>query len=144
RRSREQKNILIYGAGAAGGALLKEIRSNASMGYRVLGFLDDDRVKKGEHILGVPVLGTGRSAAAIVERFRRRRATVDEIVIAMPSASGRAMNEAISNCRSAGTSCKTIPGVAELLSGKVLTSQIRDVSVEDLLGREPIRLDETL
>jgi FlaA1/EpsC-like NDP-sugar epimerase len=62
----------------------------------------------------------------------------------MPSATGRAMNEAISNCRAAGVPCKTIPGVAELLTGRVLTSQIRDVSVEDLLGREPIRLDATL
>src|SRR3954469_25945040 len=121
-RSRDQKNILIYGAGAAGCTLLKEIRSNVSMGYRVLGFLDDDRSKKGDKVLGVSVLGTGRSAAEIVERFRRRRSKVDEIVIAMPSASGRAMNEAISNCRSSGASCKTIPGVAELLSGKVLTS----------------------
>ncbi len=143
-RSGDRKNILIYGAGAAGCTLVKEIRSNGAMGYRVLGFLDDDRSKKGDKLLGVPVLGTGRSAAEIVERFRRGRGKVDEIVIAMPSASGRAMNEAISNCRSSGVSCKTIPGVAELLSGKVLTSQIRDVSVEDLLGRDPVRLDETL
>jgi FlaA1/EpsC-like NDP-sugar epimerase len=141
---RDHKNILIYGAGDAGFTLLKEIRSNASMGYHVLGFLDDDRSKKGEKMLGVPVLGTGRSAAMIVDRFRRRRSPVDEIVIAMPSATGRAMNEAISNCRASGVSCKTIPGVAELLSGKVLTSQIRDVSVEDLLGRDPIHLEETV
>ena len=58
----------------------------------------------------------------------------------MPSATGREMNEAIANCRSARVPCKTIPGLAELLSGKVLTSQIRDVSVDDLLGREPCAL----
>jgi FlaA1/EpsC-like NDP-sugar epimerase len=122
---------------------LKEVRSNPSLGYQVLGFLDDDSKKIGSNLLGVPVLGSGRSACVIVDRFRRRRA-IDEIVIAMPSAGGRAMNEAISNCRAAGVPFKTIPGMAELLSGKVLTSQIRDVSVEDLLGREPVRLDETL
>jgi FlaA1/EpsC-like NDP-sugar epimerase len=141
---KDKKNILIYGAGDAGFTLLKEIRSNPSLGYRVVGFLDDDRDKRGEKLLGVSVLGTGRSAAVIIDKYRRRGSAVDEIVIAMPSATGRSMNEAISNCRSAGIPCKTIPGVAEMLSGKVLTSQIRDVSVEDLLGREPIHLDETL
>ena len=140
---RDRKRILIYGAGAAGITLLKEVRSNPSLGYQVLGFLDDDGKKIGSNLLGVPVLGSGRSACVIVDRFRRRR-EIDEIVIAMPSAGGRAMNEAISNCRAAGVPFKTIPGMAELLSGKVLTSQIRDVSVEDLLGREPVRLDETL
>ena len=140
---RERKRILIYGAGAAGITLLKEVRTNAAMGYRVVGFLDDDRSKLGTNLQGVQVLGPGRSAPMIVERIRRREA-IDEIVIAMPSAGGRAMNEAISNCRAAGVVCKTIPGMAELLSGKVLTSQIRDVSVEDLLGREAVKLDETL
>jgi FlaA1/EpsC-like NDP-sugar epimerase len=144
KRNPDRKNILIYGAGGAGVTLLKEIRSNPSLGYRVVGFLDDDRDKRGEKLLGVSVLGSGRSAAVIIEKYRRRGSKVDEIVIAMPSASGQKMNEALSNCRSAGIVCKTIPGVAELLSGKVLTSQIRDVSVEDLLGRAPVLLDETL
>ena len=67
-----------------------------------------------------------------------------EIVIAMPSATGRQMREALANCRAAGVPVKTIPGMGELLTGKVLTSQIRDVSVLDLLGREPVQLDETL
>jgi FlaA1/EpsC-like NDP-sugar epimerase len=139
----ERKRILIYGAGAAGITLLKEVRSNPALGYRVVGFLDDDRSKHGTNLLGVQVLGPGRSAPIIVDRIRRREA-IDEIVIAMPSAGGRSMNEAISNCRAAGVVCKTIPGMAELLSGRVLTSQIRDVSVEDLLGRAPVRLDETM
>jgi FlaA1/EpsC-like NDP-sugar epimerase len=143
-RNPDRKNILIYGAGDAGFTLLKEIRSNPSIGYKVVGFLDDDRDRRGEKLLGVSVLGSGRSAAVIIDKYRRRGSKIDEIVIAMPSASGHKMNEAISNCRSAGLPCKTIPGMAELLSGKVLTSQIRDVSVEDLLGREAIRLDETL
>ncbi len=145
RRSprRDRKRVLIYGAGAAGVTLLKEVRSNPKLGYHVLGFLDDDRRKYGTSVMNVPVLGSGRSASLIVDRLRRS-GDVDEIVIAMPSAGGRAMNEAISNCRAAGVVCKTIPGMGELLSGRVLTSQIRDVSVEDLLGREPVRLEETL
>ncbi len=144
RRRQNRKRLLVYGAGAAGCTLLREIRGNPSLGCQVVGFLDDDRGKRGSKLLGVPVLANGRSAPMIVDRFRRRGNPIDEIVIAMPSASGRSMNEALSNCRSTGVPCKTIPGMGELLSGKVLTSQIRDVSLEDLLGRDPIRLDETL
>ena len=66
---------------------------------------------------------------------------MDEIVIAMPSASGRKLSEALANCRAAGVPCKTIPGLGELLSGKVRVSQIREIAVEDLLGREPVRLE---
>lgn len=141
---RDRKRVLIYGAGAAGYALVKEIRANAALGYEVVGLLDDDRAKRGNNLLGVPVIGTGREAPVIVDRLRRRHGSPAEIVIAMPSASGRAMNEALSNCRAAGVPCKTIPGVGELLAGNVLTSQIRDVSVEDLLGRDPVKLDQSL
>jgi FlaA1/EpsC-like NDP-sugar epimerase len=144
RRKENSRRILIYGAGAAGYTLLKEIRANSSLGYQVVGFLDDDPHRHAHNLLGIPVLGSGRNVPVIVERYRRRGAPIDEVVIAMPSASGPAMNEALSNCRSAGVLCKTIPGVGELLTGRVLTSQIRDVSVEDLLGRDPIRLDQTL
>jgi FlaA1/EpsC-like NDP-sugar epimerase len=144
RRKADSRRVLIYGAGAAGYTLLKEVRANASLGFQVVGFIDDDPHKRAQNHFGVQVLGSGRNVPALVERYRRQGSPIDEIVIAMPSASGTAMNEALSNCRSAGVLCKTIPGVGELLSGRVLTSQIRDVSVEDLLGREPIRLDETL
>lgn len=138
------KQVLLYGAGAAGITLIREIRSNPSLNYRVLGFLDDDNRKLGANIMDATVLGTGRQAARIVERFRRRRRQVDEIVIAMPSASGRQMVEALANCRAAGVACKTVPSMGSLLTGKVLTSQIRDVSVVDLLGRDPVHLDETV
>ena len=144
RPRRDPKRVLIYGAGAAGHALLREIRGNPSLGYEVAGFLDDDRAKRNHNLLGVPVLGVGREAPLILDRLRRRHGAVQEIVIAMPSANGRSMNEALSNCRAAGVPCKTIPGVGELLTSNVLTSQIRDVSVEDLLGRAPIKLDQTL
>ena len=124
--------------------LAREIHSNPALGYRVAGFLDDQRKKRHAMFAGVPVLGCGRDAPRIVERYRRGSSRVEEIVIAMPSATGRQMREALANCRAAGVPVKTIPGMGELLTGKVLTSQIRDVSVLDLLGREPVQLDETL
>jgi len=136
------RQILIYGAGAAGRMLLREIHSNPSLGYDVVGFVDDDRRLRGRTIMNVPVLGTGRDVVYIVDRCRLRSSGIDEIVVAMPSATARQIREAIANCRSAGVACKTVPRFGELLDGKVLSSQIRNINVEDLLGREPVRLDE--
>ncbi|MEZ5401933.1 MAG: nucleoside-diphosphate sugar epimerase/dehydratase [Bryobacteraceae bacterium] len=137
----DRKSILIYGAGAAGLTLQNELRSNTALNTRVLGFLDDDPQKRGQRFNGAPVLGGGRDVPALVDRLRKRGYEVDEIVIAMPSATGENMREAVANCRAAEVNVKTIPGIGELLSGKVLTSQIRQVSVEDLLGRQPVRLE---
>lgn len=138
---RGAKGILIYGAGAAGAALVREIRGNPALGYRVLGFLDDDRNKRHLQFAGIPTLGSGREASAIVDRYRRRRPSIEEIIIAMPSATAREMRDALANCRAAGVTCKTVPSMSELLTGTVLSSQIRNVSVQDLLGRKQVRLD---
>lgn len=139
-----RKHVLIYGAGCAGITLLKELRSNPSLRYKVLGFLDDDRRKVGSLIVGVPVLGTGRDAACLVESARTRGKGIDEIVIAMPAATGRQMREATANCRAAGVTCRTIPGTRDLLEGKVLSAQMREISVSDLLGREAVQLDKDI
>jgi len=138
----KRKRILIYGAGAAGTELLREIRCAPSTGYEVKGFLDDNPAKRRALIMGLPVLGSGREAVFVVDRLNRRKSEVDEIIIAMPSATGPQMREAMANCRAVNVPCKTMPGVAELLSGKVLTAQLRNLSVTDLLGRQPVKLDE--
>lgn len=142
--SDEGKWILIYGADAAGMTMLREVNSNPKLGYRVLGFLDDEPKKRHEVYNGVRVLAAGRHAARVVDHYRLSSTPVHEIIIAMPNASGAEMREVLANCRSAGVPCKTIPSMGELLSGKVLTSQIREVSVLDLLGRAPVDLDETV
>jgi FlaA1/EpsC-like NDP-sugar epimerase len=134
------KGLLIYGAGAAGLNLVRELRSAPNRNYRIIGFLDDDARKQHATLLGVPVLGRGRDAAKIVDRYRSRRVSVDEIIIALPSASGRQVSEALANCRASGVPCKTIPSFDELLAGKVRLSQIREIAVENLLGREPVNL----
>jgi FlaA1/EpsC-like NDP-sugar epimerase len=137
-----RRGLLIYGAGRAGMTLLKEIQAMPSLGYEVFGFLDDAPLKRGAALLGVPVLGTGRDAARIVERSKSSH-PVDEVLIAMPAATGAQMQEALANCRAAGVPCKTIPGVGDLLTGRVLTGQIRNVEIGDLLGRKPVQLDES-
>jgi FlaA1/EpsC-like NDP-sugar epimerase len=135
--------ILIYGAGAAGAELVREIHSNRCTGYLVKGFLDDDPLKQDAVILGVPVLGSGREASAVVQRLNRHKPTVEEIIIAMRSVAGRQMREVLANCRAARIPCKTVPGIDEFLSGRVLASQVRNVSLQDLLGRQLIKLDDT-
>jgi FlaA1/EpsC-like NDP-sugar epimerase len=88
------------------------------------------------------VIGAGRDLLRIVQRYSRLRVQIDEVLIAMPSATGREMNQALANCRSAGVPCRTLPSVSSLLEGKALHRQVREVSVEDLLGRDRVRLDE--
>ena len=142
RPPRERTGILIYGAGASGADLVREIHSARLSRYFVEGFLDDDPLKQGAVILGVPVLGTGREAFAVVQRLNRQRPAVAEIIVAMPSATGPQMRETLANCHAARIPCKTLPGIDELLSGKFLTAQVRSLSVHDLLGRQTVKLDD--
>ena len=136
------QGLLIYGFDNQGVTLLREIRSNPSFGYRVIGFLDDHADNRYARVDGVSVLGTGRDAARIVATLRNTSDQVNEIVVAMPRAGRHYMQEIVANCRAAGVPFKTLPSLPELLNGKILTKQIRDVSVVDLLGRDPVRLDE--
>ncbi len=138
------KNAVIYGAGPEAATLVREIQANRSLNYRIAGLLDDDAEKIGTAVHGITVIGRGREVAQILQRFAARGRAIDEIIIALHEASGRKMQEALANCRAAGAAVKTIPSMSELLAGKVLSSQIRDVSVNDLLGREPVQLDSTL
>ncbi|MGQ9918986.1 MAG: SDR family NAD(P)-dependent oxidoreductase, partial [Bryobacteraceae bacterium] len=137
-----RKNVLIYGAGAAGIALAREMRMNPELGRKVVGFIDDNPALRGEVVSGHRVLGTGRDMIRVAERLRRRGVVVEEVAISMPSATGRQVREAMANCRSAGLPCRILPGLGQLLEGKRLSGQLREVSLEDLLGREPIRLDK--
>ncbi|MBZ5604474.1 MAG: polysaccharide biosynthesis protein [Acidobacteriia bacterium] len=137
------KGLLVYGAGDAGTTLVREIRAHPSLGYRVVGFIDDLREKRRAVIQGLPVLGSGREIPSLIADLNRNGRKIDEVVITMPSASGRQIRDAMANCRFAGVACKILPGIGEILSGKVLISQIRELSVTDLLGRMPTKLDET-
>lgn len=143
RASNCSKSILIYGAGVAGCMLAKELSCSGDQVYgRAVGFLDDDKSKHGSSICGLPVLGAGKNAGAIVAKLACKGKLVSEIVIAMPSATAREMRAAVNFCRQAGVPFRTLPGLSELLNGKI-RRQLRDVSLNDLLGREPVCIDET-
>jgi FlaA1/EpsC-like NDP-sugar epimerase len=132
-----EKSTLIYGAGDAGMILLREIRNNPRLSYRVLGFIDDRPDKKGLRLAGAPVLGGGDEVESLVTRHN-----VETILIAIPSASGVEMTRILELCHKAGAECKTVPGMAEAIEGSGLASQIREVAVDDLLGRTPVHLEE--
>ena len=131
------RNTLIYGAGDAGITLLKEIRNNPKLAYRVIGFVDDNPGKKERRVAGIPVLGDGELVGSLVKKH-----AVETILIAIPSATGAQMTSILGLCHAAGAECKTVPGLGEMIDGRGLAGQIREVAVEDLLGRVPVCLEE--
>jgi FlaA1/EpsC-like NDP-sugar epimerase len=137
RNSATEKQTLVYGAGDAGVILLREIQKNPKLPYRVRGFLDDRPDKKGVRILGAPVLGGGDQVDPLVTKHN-----IDIVLIAIPSATGTEMTRILERCHAAGVECKTVPGLGEVMEEGGLAGQIREVAVEDLLGRNPVRLEE--
>lgn len=136
KRNPHVKKMVIVGAGSAGEKLLRELHENRELGFDVMGFVDDDP-KKFKHTLhGVPVLGALQDLNTIVDEYG-----VQEINIAVPSASARQMRRIVGFCKSTEVPFKTLPGIGELVEGKVTVSAVRDVRYEDLLGREAVDLD---
>lgn len=131
------KRTVIIGAGEAGSMLLKEMRKQRNGAYKVIGFVDDDRYKQGMLLHRVPVLGDIDHLRAIVRKHK-----IEEIIVAIPSAQGKILRRIVGCCEKAKVSVKTIPGISDIISGKVAISQIKDVDIEDLLGRDAVVLDE--
>lgn len=128
--------VLIYGAGSAGAMLVRELKRNSELRLDVTGFLDDNPWKAGLIIHGVPVLGAGEALPRLIAKH-----AVTEVLIAIPSAGRREMSRIVEACRDAGVRFRTVPGLGEIVRGAALPSQIRDVAVEDLLGRSAVDLD---
>lgn len=129
------RRVLVVGAGDAGAMIVREMQANPGMGFVPVALVDDDRAKQGVSIHGVPVRGDRRDIPRLVASCR-----VDEVIIAMPTASGEAIRDVLAICRQASIPCKTIPGVYELIAGEVDLKQVRDVEITDLLRREPVRI----
>ncbi len=130
------KRFLIVGAGNAGEALLREIHRMPVAQYEVVGFIDDDPIKKGTNIHGIPVLGTVEQLPEVCEERN-----IEEIAIAMPSASHQQLRRVIQVCEGTKIRFRTVPSITDIASGKFRVSQIRDVDINDLLGRETVQLD---
>lgn len=139
RRGTELKKtrILVVGAGDAGQLIAREIRSNHHLDLDIVGFVDDDPVKRRGMFQGVSVLGKCNDLCDVVRSYQ-----VDEVVIATPSATGSEIKIIVKHCQSANVKYRILPGVGELIDGRVSIQNVRDVDLDDLLGREPIQLDE--
>ncbi|MBS1859322.1 MAG: polysaccharide biosynthesis protein, partial [Acidobacteria bacterium] len=138
KKSTVRQKVLIYGAGEAGSLLAREIDANPSLGYRIVGFIDDDHSKKRMSIQGALVLGGRNELAAVARRF-----DVHQVLVAMPSATGTQMVSVLEACQKAGLKFQTIPTFGSMIRGHALASQIREVAVEDLLARAPVESDRT-
>ena len=136
RRAEEGEPVLIVGAGMGARLLVQEIRQNRDMKLRVVGFLDDDSGKLGARVLDVPVLGK------IPELTRLARYHgVKRVIIAIPSAPSKLIREVVRRCHAEGLKVQTLPAITDMLDSRRLAAQLRDVNLEDLLGRDPVRLD---
>lgn len=127
--------VIVLGAGSAAATLLKALANSRE--WRVVALLDDDPSKRGGEIMGVNVVGPLEQAAAAAERFG-----VTQAIIAMPGALHAARKRAVALCGAAGLRVMTVPSYSDLVSGKVSVSQLRNVELDDLLGRDPVQLDE--
>ena len=131
------KEVLVVGAGDAGQLVIRELQRNRPLGYTPIGLIDDDKRKKNLRVHGVRVLGTTDELTHILRDNRP-----DEVLIAIPSASGEVRQRIVTITREENVPVKTLPGLYELISGESdLATQIRPVQVEDVLGREPVEVD---
>jgi FlaA1/EpsC-like NDP-sugar epimerase len=131
------KTTIIYGAGSAGLLLLSEIRHNKALNCNVIGLVDDDPSKRHLILSGKRVLGDAKDLPTLVQRFK-----VARLLIAIPSADEAQILHILKYALDAKIEYKIVPGMQELIQGKELGKQIRDVAVEDLLGRKPVYLDQ--
>ena len=135
------KRIMIVGAGTSGSVILKEMTTSSLVNGCVVCFVDDDKNKAGKFLNGVPVAGNRNDIPRLAEEYK-----IDEIYIAIPSASARERKAIIEICRETGCQVKILPGIYQLINGEVSIAKLRNVEIEDLLGRDPIRvnLDEIM
>lgn len=128
--------VLIVGAGDTGVEIAREMLRSTRLKVRPVGFIDDDPTKKGTIVQGLSVLGTRSKLADIIAKY-----SIAEVIICMPAASREVIRDIFLTCQAAGVKCRTLPGIYQIIDGSVSIEQIRDVRVEDILGREPVEVD---
>ena len=130
------RRVIIAGAGALGQAILREERSNPSLRFEAVGFVDDDPMKQHHMLGGVPVVGTLADVATLVPKLG-----AEEVLIAIPSAKGHVVRRILQGANAAGVPTRIVPGMEDLISGRVRIQPLRKVEIHDLLGREPVKTD---
>mgnify|MGYP001179522010 FL=1 len=135
RLTPHHRRALIIGAGEAGVMVVKELRRAGSVQYPVA-FVDDNIQKQDYEVMGIPVAGTREEIPNVVKKYK-----IDEIIVAIPTASHAEISNIIKRCKETGCQIKIVPRMNDLINGNITVNMIRDVSVEDLLGREPVKVD---
>jgi FlaA1/EpsC-like NDP-sugar epimerase len=130
------EKVLVIGAGQAGTLVARQLQNNRELGLNPAAFIDDDLKKYKLHILGIPVAGTSKDITSAVEKYK-----IDKIVIAIPSLTKKELTRIFEECTKTKIKPQIMPKIEDVMLGKTPVSQFRDVEVEDLLGREPIKLD---
>ncbi|HBI02592.1 MAG TPA: polysaccharide biosynthesis protein, partial [Paenibacillaceae bacterium] len=136
KKQPHQRRALIIGAGGSGSFVVKQLKHQRDAEFYPIGFIDDDPKKQRLEVLGVPVLGTRKEIAQVIRNYE-----IDDIVLAIPSAPKSEVAKIIDICKKTGARLRILPRVQDLIDGKISIQRIRDVDVEDLLGREPIKVD---
>lgn len=136
QRTQKLNKVLVIGAGDAGAMLAREIERYHSGKRKIIGFIDDDRDKQGKTMFGIRVLGSRYDIEQVVADT-----DANEIIIAMPSVKDKEIKEIIDVCKNTNCKLTILPGVYEIIEGTVSVNQLRPVEVEDLLGRDPVKLD---
>ncbi len=130
------KNVMIVGAGAAGNSILKEIEASSYITMQVKCLIDDNKGCQGKNMRGVPIVGGRESIPRAVERYE-----IDEIIIAIPSAPRLEIKKIVEICKETGCKIQMVPGIYQLINGDVSIAQLREVDIEDLLGRDPVKIN---
>jgi FlaA1/EpsC-like NDP-sugar epimerase len=137
RSNGKNKRTLVVGAGDAGALVVRELQKSSQLNLVPVGFLDDDPAKQKQSIHGVTVIGKVVDLASVIDQHN-----IEEVIIAVPSASGRLIRMVNDVCRLKGIPSRMMPGIHELIGGKVSVSRLREVDITDLLRREPVRVND--
>ena len=137
RSDAKARRVLIIGAGDAGALVVRELQRPSQLNLIPIGFLDDDPAKQNHQIYGVSVIGKVNKLLTILDTHQ-----VDEVIIAIPSAPGKIIRLVNDACRQKGIPSRTMPGIYELIGGKVSVNRLREVDITDLLRREPVRVND--
>ena len=130
------QSVMIVGAGAAGNNLMKEAESSPFVTMKIKCLIDDDRERQGKYMRGIPIVGGREAIPQAAERYE-----IDEIIIALPTASRKDIKEIVEICKETGCKIRILPGIYQLINGEVSISKLREVEIEDLLGRDPVKIN---
>jgi FlaA1/EpsC-like NDP-sugar epimerase len=134
--SATRTRVLIMGAGDAGAMILKDISASPGLGLDPVAIVDDDPRKRGSRINGVPVIGNRSAIPPLVEKFE-----IGQVLFAIPSASGEIVREVAALCEEANVTMRVVPSVRQIVGGKISARDIRDLQIEDILGRQQVEID---